>query len=154
MKKVSINEQAIRASIESGVNSMKVSEMRIAAKQHGIKNAKMYKRDVLSSMLVDVIFTETMASVHTSSKSNSKRKSAKGSNTNVESDVHEVQEFLSNCNGDTTRETIFETLMGYGRVVLINVMKSYKVKGWYRIYDKPTMISKLVSKTVDRLAAA
>lgn len=132
MKK--INNAAIRSNLVEQVNKMTVAEMRQTAKCLGIKNAKKYKRDVLSGMIVDVMYQNKMA------QSKVAKKSAKGSNLNVEMDVAKVEAFLETAD----KQSAIETLMAYGRQVLIRVMKSYHVKGWYRIYDKPTMVSRII----------
>lgn len=132
MKK--INNTAIRSTLTEQVNKMTVAEMRQAAKCLGIKNAKKYKRAVLSGMVVDAMYESKMA------QSKTTKKSAKGSNLNIEVDVAKVEAIL----GTADKQSAIETLMAYGRQVLIRVMKSYHVKGWYRIYDKPTMVSRIV----------
>lgn len=132
MKKT--NNAAIRSTLTEQVNKMAVAEMRQAAKCLGIKNAKKYKRDVLSGMVIDAMYESKMA------QSKTAKKSAKGSNFNIEVDVAKVEAVLETA----TRQYAVEALMAYGRQVLIRVMKSYRVKGWYRIYDKPTMVSRIV----------
>lgn len=132
MKK--INNTAIRSTLTEEVNKMTVAEMRQAAKCLGIKNAKKYKRDVLSGMVIDAMYENKMA------QSKMTTKSAEGSNLNIEVDVAKVEAVLEAA----TRQYAVEALMAYGRQVLIRVMKSYHVKGWYRIYDKPTMVSRIV----------
>lgn len=147
-----------KAAIQKTITDMTVVEMRKVAKEFGIKNAKQYRRPELAEKLFAAMVTKAEEEIKAEAKAAKKsqkgmKKSPKGSNKNTEADVAEVEKFLASCNGDTTREYIFNILMVYGRNVLIRVMKSHKVKGWYRIYDKPTMISKLISKTVDRIAA-
>lgn len=147
-----------KAAIQNTLTNMTVVEMRKVAKEFGIKNAKQYRRPELFEKLFAAMMAKAEEELKAEAKTNKKsqkgmKKSPKGSNKNTESDVVKVEKFLASCNGETTREAIFNALMVYGRTVLIRVMKSYKVKGWYRIYDKPTMISKLISKTVDRIAA-
>lgn len=132
MKK--INNTATRSTLTEEVNKMTVAEMRQAAKCLGIKNAKKYKRDVLSGMVIDAMYENKMA------QSKTAKKSAKGSNLNIEVDVAKVEAILETA----TRQYAVEALMAYGRQVLIRVMKSYHVKGWYRVYDKPTMVSRIV----------
>lgn len=132
MKK--INNATIRSTLTEQVNKMTVAEMRQAAKCLGIKNAKKYKRDVLSGMVIDAMYENKMA------QSKTTKKSAKGSNFNIAVDVAKVEAVLETA----TRQYAVEALMAYGRQVLIRVMKSYHVKGWYRIYDKPTMVSRIV----------
>lgn len=132
MKK--INNTAIRSALTEQVNKMTVAEMRQAAKCLGIKNAKKYKRDVLSEMVIHAMYQSKMA------QSKTTKKSAKGSNLNIEVDVAKVEAILETAD----KQSAIETLMAYGRQVLIRVMKSYHVKGWYRIYDKPTMVSRIV----------
>lgn len=132
MKK--INNTAIRSALTEQVNKMTVAEMRQAAKCLGIKNAKKYKRDVLSGMVIDAMYESKMA------QSKTTKRSAKGSNLNIEVDVAKVEAILETAD----KQSAIETLTAYGRQVLIHVMKSYHVKGWYRIYDKPTMVSCIV----------
>ena len=131
MKK--INNAAIRSALTEEVNKTTVAEMRQAAKCLGIKNAKKYKRDVLSGMVIDAMYKNKMA------QSKTTKKSAKGPNFNIEVDVAKVEAVLETA----TRQYAVEALMTYSRQVLIRVMKSYHVKGWYRIYDKPTMVSRI-----------
>lgn len=132
MKK--INNTATRSALTEQVNKMTVAEMRQAAKCLGIKNAKKHKRDVLSGMVIDAMYESKMA------QSKTTKKSAKGSDLNIEVDVAKVEAVLETA----TQQYAVEALMAYGRQVLIRVMKSYHVKGWYRIYDKPTMVSRIV----------
>lgn len=132
MKK--INNTAIRSTLVEQVNKMTVAEMRQAAKCLGIKNAKKYKRDALSGMVIDAMYESKMAQPKTT------KKSAEGSNLNIEVDAAKVEAILETA----TQQYAVEALMAYGRQVLIRVMKSYHVKGWYRIYDKPTMVSRIV----------
>lgn len=123
-----------RSTLTEQVNKMTVAEMRQAAKCLGIKNAKKYKRDVLSDMVIDAMYESKMA------QSKTTKRSAKGSNLNIELDVAKVEAILETAD----KQSAIETLTAYGRQVLIRVMKSYHVKGWYRIYDKPTMVSRIV----------
>lgn len=132
MKK--INNTAILTALTEQVNKMTVAEMRQAAKCLGIKNAKKHKRGVLSEMVIHAMYQSKMA------QSKTAKKSAKGSNLNIEVDVAKVEAILETAD----KQSAIETLMAYGRQVLIRVMKSYHVKGWYRIYDKPTMVSRIV----------
>lgn len=133
MKK--INNVDVRSTLVEEVSKMTVAEMRQAAKCLGIKSAKKYKRDVLSSMVVDAMYESKMA------QAKAHKKSAKGSNANVEVDVTSIEALLEEA---VDRQSVVEALTAYGRQALIRVMKSYHVKGWYRIYDKPTMVSRIV----------
>lgn len=147
MKKINTVE-TIRTTIANKVNDMTVVEMRQAAKEIGIKNAKKYKRTELSKMIIDamVAIEEAKAIKVKAKKATGAKKSPKGSNKETERDTDALMAYLPTYDGNS--ESLADTLMGYGRTVLIRVMKSYKVKGWYRIYDKPTMISKITSAVV------
>lgn len=136
MKKIN---NTVRNTVTKKVNDMTVAEMRDLAKQLGIKNAKKHKRAELSVMLID-----ELCKLEQPSSGSGKR--AKGSNKSVELDVEEVEAFLDKAsNGEAgSREYAISVLMAYGRQVLIRVMKACKVKGWYRIYDKTTMVDRIM----------
>lgn len=72
-------------------------------------------------------------------------KAIKGSNKaeDVENDVAQVIEYLDGRAHNDSPEYIKDALLVYGRQTLIRVMATYKIKGWYRIYNKYVMVEKL-----------
>lgn len=136
------------ATIEETVSKMTVAQMRVRAKELGIKNAKKYKRAELSEMVVEAMVAVEQAKVTVAKKPSSQKstnRAARGSNKNTDADVAEVERFLAACH-NTSGDSITSVLVAYGRTVLIRVMADRKIKGWYRIYDKRTMIEKIVEQ--------
>lgn len=132
-----------KTTIQKIIEAMTVVEMRKAAKDLGIKNAKQYKRPELSEKL----FAAMMAKAEEEAKASTTKKAPKGSNKDTKADVEQAMAYLTDGSAKTdTIEYIKSILMAYGRTVLIRVMANLKVKGWYRIYDKYTMVDKIAEK--------
>ena len=142
-------DEIVRAARES-VDKMTVQQMRLAAKGLGIKSASKYRRPQLTEMVVDKMVEQTIENVkkmdEVAKKVGKVKKSIKGSNKDIGHDVQVIGEYLEKAyNGDVgSRDDVVQHLMTFGRQVLIRAMKYCKVKGWYRIYDKPTMVSRIV----------
>lgn len=146
------------------LDSKSVSELRKMAPKYGIKSANKYRRPVLVSLLANAIEQEYKArlaeeqakqpkekkSKKTPKEKQPKEKKAstkaiKGSNKaeDVEKDVAQVIEYLDGRAHNDNPEYIKDALLVYGRQTLIRVMATYKIKGWYRIYNKYVMVEKL-----------
>lgn len=154
--------------INEMLDSKSVSELRKMAPKYGIKNASKYRRPALVSLLADAIEQEykarlveeqakqpkakqpkekkasTKAIKGSGAKPNG-TKAIKGSNKaeDVENDVAQVIEYLDGRAHNDSPEHIKDVLLVYGRQTLIRVMANYKVKRWYRIYNKYVMVEKL-----------
>lgn len=147
--------------IDELLNNKSVSELRKMAPKYGIKNASKYRRPVLVSLLADALEQEYKARLAEEQAKQPKSKKApkekqpkekkastkaiKGSNKaeDVENDVAQVIEYLDGRAHNDSPEYIKDILLVYGRQTLIRVMANYKVKGWYRIYNKYVMVEKL-----------
>lgn len=145
--------------IDELLNGKSVSELRKMAPKYGIKSASKYRRPVLVSLLANAIEQEYKARLaeeqakqpkEKKSKKAPKEKKAstkaiKGSNKaeDVENDVAQVIEYLDGRAHNDSPEYIKDALLVYGRQTLIRVMATYKIKGWYRIYNKYVMVEKL-----------
>lgn len=154
--------------INEMLDSKSVSELRKMAPKYGIKSASKYRRPALVSLLADAIEQEYKARLVEEQAKQPKEKKAKekkastkaikvsgakpngtkaikGSNKaeDVENDVAQVIEYLDGRAHNDSPEYIKDALLVYGRQTLIRVMANYKVKGWYRIYNKYVMVEKL-----------
>lgn len=145
--------------IDELLNSKSVSELRKMAPKYGIKSASKYRRPVLVSLLADALEQEYKArlaeeqakqpkekkSKKTPKEKKASTKAIKGSNKaeDVENDVAQVIEYLDGRAHNDSPEYIKDVLLVYGRQTLIRVMATYKIKGWYRIYNKYVMVEKL-----------
>ena len=158
--------------IDELLNGKSVSELRKMAPKYGIKSASKYRRPVLVSLLANAIEQEYKARLaeeqakqpkekkskktHKEKKASTKAikgsgakpngtKAIKGSNKaeDVENDVAQVIEYLDGRAHNDSPEYIKNALLVYGRQTLIRVMATYKIKGWYRIYNKYVMVEKL-----------
>lgn len=137
------------------LDSKSVSELRKMAPKYGIKSASKYRRPTLVSLLADAIEQEYKARLVEEQAKQPKAKqpkekkastkAIKGSNKaeDVENDVAQVIEYLDGRAHNDSPEYIKDALLVYGRQTLIRVMANYKVKGWYRIYNKYVMVEKL-----------
>ena len=159
--------------INEMLDGKSVSELRKMAPKYGIKSASKYRRPALVSLLADAIEQEykarlveeqakqpkakqpkekkakekkasTKAIKGSGAKPNG-TKAIKGSNKaeDVENDVAQVIEYLDGRAHNDSPECIKDALLVYGRQTLIRVMANYKVKRWYRIYNKYVMVEKL-----------
>lgn len=150
----------MRNEIVAAVNNMTVAEMRKAAPALGIKNARQYKREQLSEMIIDAMAAqkeqelEAQAKAKAEKKSNKKSaskkstvKSAEKSNDKrykadkVEED--DVDALVHEILSATPAQVDAMDLYSVNRKVLIEVMKQLHCELWYRTYDKPTMIAKI-----------
>lgn len=141
--------------IDELLNNKSVAELRKMAPKYGIKSASKYRRPVLVSLLADALEQEYKAHLAEEQAKQPKEKKAKakskgtkaikGSNKaeDVENDVAQVIEYLDGRAHNDSPEYIKDILLVYGRQTLIRVMANYKVKGWYRIYNKYVMVEKL-----------
>lgn len=137
------------------LDSKSVSELRKMAPKYGIKSASKYRRPALVSLLADAIEQEYKARLVEEQAKQPKAKqpkekkagtkAIKGSNKaeDVENDVAQVIEYLDGRAHNDSPEYIKDALLVYGRQTLIRVMATYKIKGWYRIYNKHVMVEKL-----------
>lgn len=130
----------MKKEIMNTVANMKVAEMRKVAGQYGIKNASKYKRVDLEAMLVDVM-VEKAKKDQQSTKTGKAKKADKVEN---EKAIIMASELVEQLKSDAVA---IEQLMAQNRKVLIGVMKALHCKRWYRTYDKPTMVSKILEAT-------
>jgi len=140
----------MRNEIVATVNNMTVAEMRKAAPALGIKNAKQYKREQLSGMIVDAMVAqkeqELKAQAKVEKKSNEKSASKKSNNKRYKANKVEADNVDALANeilSATPEQVDTMDLYSVNRKVLIEVMKKLHCKLWYRTYDKPTMITKI-----------
>lgn len=101
-------------------NEMTVADLRKAASKAGIKNASKYRRVQLVKML------------NGSVKSNAKAKRISDDQVSIE-----VDRLLG-------IQLVADDLRNVNRKVLIQMMKKLHCTKWYRTYDKPTMITKII----------
>ena len=139
----------MRNEIVAAVNNMTVAEMRKAAPALGIKNARQYKREQLSEMVVDAMATqkeqELEAQAKAEKKSNKKSASKKSEKRYkaVKVETNDVDGLVNEILSATPAQVNEMDLYGVNRKVLIEVMKKLHCELWYRTYDKPTMIAKI-----------
>ena len=144
-------DEIVRAAHES-VDKMTVQQMRLAAKGLGIKSASKYRRPQLTEMEVDKMVEQTAENMkkmdEVAKKVVKTKKSIKGSNKDLGHDVQVIGEYLEKAyNGEAgSRAEVVQYLKALGRKVLIMAVKYYTVKGWYRIYDKQKMDSRIVEE--------
>lgn len=136
----------MKKEIMNQVAKMTVAEMRKAASQYGIKNAKKYKRAELEQMMVDAMVkvaeekAAEKAAEKKTEKSNKRYKAA-----DLKATKEEIEAMASDIvNGNWGVSDLWQV----NRKVLIVVMKMLKCEKWYRTYDKPTMIEKITDKMV------
>lgn len=157
---MAINEMV--ADVTVCVHAMKVVEMRKAAQDMGIKNAKKYRRPELAEKLIAAITEVRRAALVKAYeeekkaqeqkenkkvvKKEKKEKKATGKRykaTKVEE--NEVEELVNTILRATPAEIDAMDLYNVNRKVLIKVMKELHCKLWYRTYDKPTMVVKITA---------
>lgn len=136
------------------LDSKSVSELRKMAPKYGIKSASKYRRPALVSLLADAIeqeykarLVEEQAKQPKASKS-TKKYGYKPDAEMVSKQVEDGNTYLLGihalgCVDD--RDNAVVVLVALNRQALIRLMKSWGVKGWYRIYDKATMIDRLLA---------
>lgn len=139
----------MRNEIVAVVNNMTVAEMRKAAPALGIKNARQYKREQLSEMVVDAMAAqkeqELEAQAKAEKKSNKKSASKKSEKRYkaVKVEANDVDGLVNEILSATPAQVNEMDLYSVNRKVLIEVMKKLHCELWYRTYDKPTMIAKI-----------
>lgn len=144
----------MRNEIVAAVNNMTVAEMRKAAPALGIKNARQYKREQLSEMVVDAMAAqkeqELEAQAKAEKKSNKKSASKKSASKKSEKrykagkvEADDVDALVHEILSATPAQVDAMDLYSVNRKVLIEVMKKLHCELWYRTYDKPTMIAKI-----------
>lgn len=148
----------MRNEIVAAVNNMTVAEMRKAAPALGIKNARQYKREQLSEMVVDAMAAqkeqELEAQAKAEKKSNKKSASKKSTAKSAEKsndkrykadkvEADDVDTLVHEILSATPAQVDAMDLYSVNRKVLIEVMKQLHCELWYRTYDKPTMIAKI-----------
>lgn len=139
----------MRNEIVAAVNNMTVAEMRKAAPALGIKNARQYKREQLSEMVVDAMAAqkeqELEAQAKAEKKSNKKSASKKSEKRYkaVKVEANDVDGLVNEILSATPAQVNEMDLYSVNRKVLIEVMKKLHCELWYRTYDKPTMIAKI-----------
>lgn len=136
------------------LDSKSVSELRKMAPKYGIKSASKYRRPALVSLLADAIEQEYKARlVEEQAKQPKASKPAKKYDYKpnaemVSKQVEDGNTYLLGihalgCVDD--RDNAVVVLVALNRQALIRLMKSWGVKGWYRIYDKATMVDRLLA---------
>lgn len=148
----------MRNEIVAAVNNMTVAEMRKAAPALGIKNARQYKREQLSEMIIDAMAAqkeqELEAQAKAEKKSNKKSASKKSTAKSAEKsndkrykadkvEADDVDALVNEILSATPAQVDAMDLYSVNRKVLIEVMKQLHCELWYRTYDKPTMIAKI-----------
>lgn len=148
----------MRNEIVAAVNNMTVAEMRKAAPALGIKNARQYKREQLSEMIIDAMAAqkeqELEAQAKAEKKSNKKSASKKSTAKSAEKsndkrykadkvEEDDVDALVNEILSATPAQVDAMDLYSVNRKVLIEVMKQLHCELWYRTYDKPTMIAKI-----------
>lgn len=145
---------ATMKTINELLDSKSVSELRKMAPKYGIKSASKYRRPALVSLLADAIEQEYKARlVEEQAKQPKASKPAKKYDYKpnaemVSKQVEDGNTYLLGihalgCVDD--RDNAVVVLVALNRQALIRLMKSWGVKGWYRIYDKATMIDRLLA---------
>ena len=136
------------------LDSKSVSELRKMAPKYGIKSASKYRRPALVSLLADAIeqeykdrLVEEQAKQPKASKP-AKKYDYKPDAEMVSKQVEDGNTYLLGihalgCVDD--RDNAVVVLVALNRQALIRLMKSWGVKGWYRIHDKATMIDRLLA---------
>lgn len=134
------------------LDSKSVSELRKMAPKYGIKSASKYRRPALVSLLADAIEQEYKARLveeqATKASKSTKKYDYKPNAEMVSKQVEDGNTYLLGihalgCVDD--RDNAIVVLVALNRQALIRLMKSWGVKGWYRIYDKATMVDRLLA---------
>lgn len=141
------------------VDGLKVVEMRKAAQDMGIKNAKKYRRPELAEKLIAAITEVRRAAIveayeaelkaqeqkenKKAAKKEQKETGKRYKATKVEE--NEVDELVNTILRATPAEIDAMDLYNVNRKVLIKVMKELHCKLWYRTYDKPAMVVKITA---------
>lgn len=140
----------MKKEIMNQVAKMTVAEMRKAASQYGIKNAKKYKRVELEQMMVDAMVkvAEEKAAAEKAAKAAEKKavkKAEKSDKRYKAADLKATKEEIEAMAVEVISNLADIDLFQVNRKVLIVVMKNLKCERWYRTYDKPTMVNKIMA---------
>lgn len=126
-----------KTEIKKTVKAMTVAEMRKVASQYNIKNAKKFKRVDLEQMIID-------AMVEANKKSN--KKSYKGQYTHKQDRLAKIDSFSDKVE-QVVKGTMGLAMESFETDVLQEAMRILKIKGWYRIYKRSTMIEMICEAT-------
>lgn len=140
----------MKKEIMNQVAKMTVAEMRKAASQYGIKNAKKYKRAELEQMMVEAMVkvAEEKAAAEKAAKAAEKKtvkKAEKSDKRYKAADLKATKEELEVMANEVIENLADVDLFQVNRKVLIVVMKVLHCEKWYRTYDKPTMVNKIMA---------
>lgn len=142
------NTNTIKANIQNTLTNSTVAELRKLASTKGLKNAKQYKRVELVERLFTIMVAEAEADQATKVSKSTKKYDYKPDAEMVSKQVEDGNTYLLGihalgCVDD--RDNAVVVLVALNRQALIRLMKSWGVKGWYRIYDKATMVDRLLA---------
>ena len=142
------NTNTIKANIQNTLTNSTVAELRKLASTKGLKNAKQYKRVELVERLFTIMVAEAEAEQATKANKSTKKYDYKPDAEMVSKQVEDGNTYLLGihalgCIDD--RDNAVVVLVALNRQALIRLMKSWGVKGWYRIYDKATMVDRLLA---------
>ena len=142
------NTNTIKANIQNTLTNSTVAELRKLASTKGLKNAKQYKRVELVERLFTIMVAEAEAEQATKTSKPAKKYDYKPDAEMVSKQVEDGNTYLLGihalgCIDD--RDNAVVVLVALNRQALIRLMKSWGVKGWYRIYDKATMVDRLLA---------
>lgn len=148
MKNTNTNTNTIKANIQNTLTNSTVAELRKLASTKGLKNAKQYKRVELVERLFTIMVAEAEAEQATKASKSTKKYDYKPDAEMVSKQVEDGNTYLLGihalgCVDD--RDNAVVVLVALNRQALIRLMKSWGVKGWYRIYDKATMVDRLLA---------
>lgn len=142
------NTNTIKANVQNILTNSTVAELRKLASTKGLKNAKQYKRVELVERLFTIMVAEAEVEQATKANKSTKKYDYKPDAEMVSKQVEDGNTYLLGihalgCVDD--RDNAVVVLVALNRQALIRLMKSWGVKGWYRIYDKATMIDRLLA---------
>lgn len=137
----------MKKEIMNQVAKMTVAEMRKAASQYGIKNAKKYKRVELEQMMVDAMVkvAEEKAAAEKAAEKKAAKKAEKSDKRYKAAELKATKEEIEAMAVEVISNLADIDLFQVNRKVLIVVMKNLKCDRWYRTYDKPTMVNKIMA---------
>ena len=126
-----------KTEIKKTVKAMTVAEMRKVASQYNIKNAKKFKRVELEQMIIDAMVE---------ANKNSNKKSYKGQYTHKQDRLAKIDSFSDKVE-QVVKGTMVLAMESFETDVLQEAMRILKIKGWYRIYKRSTMIEMICEAT-------
>lgn len=137
----------MKKEIMNQVAKMTVAEMRKAASQYGIKNAKKYKKVELEQMMVDAMVkvAEEKAAAEKAAEKKAAKKAEKSDKRYKAAELKATKEEIEAMAVEVISNLADIDLFQVNRKVLIVVMKNLKCDRWYRTYDKPTMVNKIMA---------